>query len=117
MNNYKIKLKEGLNFKALILPLILMILGIILIFGSDSIFKIKNAHNIENTEQRLATMINDLEGVSDSEVMLLFNESGNVSGAAVICNGGNDSQNQKNIIDMITSLFGVGASDVFVGGR
>ncbi len=109
--------REKLSIKSLIIPIILMIIGLFLIFGTDAFFEKKNAENTDKMETRLVAMINDLDGVSDSEVMLLTDDDGNVKGAAVICNGGDLSQNQKNIIELITSLFGVGASDVFVGGR
>jgi len=111
------KASQNSGIKGLIIPIVLLILGILLVFGSDLIIKRKNAENSDKMEARIASMIDDLEGVSDSKVILLTDDDGNVTGAAVICSGGELSQNKKNIIDMITSLFGVGASDVFVGGR
>lgn len=108
---------DRFSIKSMIIPIIMLILGLILIFGTDKFIDKKNAENADKIEDRLASMINDLEGVSESEVMLLMDDEGNVKGAAVICNGGALSCNQKNIIELITSLFGVGASDVFVGGR
>jgi len=110
-------LSDKIGVKNMIIPLILLIIGLILIFGTDTFMAKKNAENADKMESRLAALINDLEGVSDSEVILLTDTNGNVTGAAVVCNGGDISQNQKNIIELITSLFGVGASDVFVGGR
>lgn len=109
--------KKTTALKGFIIPLLLLILGIVLIFGSDSILNLKKSESYEATEQRLVMMINDLDGVSDSNVMILFDDSGDVKGVAVICSGGEEYHNQKNIIDLITSLFGIGASDVFVGGR
>ena len=103
--------------KSLIIPITLLLIGIILVFGSDVLIKKKNDNYFDKMEERIASMIDDLEGITDSEVILLSDEDGNVKGAAVICSGGEISQNQKKIIDLITSLFGVGASDVFVGGK
>lgn len=103
--------------KSLVIPIILLIIGILLVFGSDAIIKKKNESDFDKLETRISSMIDDLEGISNSEVILLTDDIGNIKGAAVICSGGEVSQNQKKIIDLITSLFGVGASDVFVGGR
>ena len=100
-----------------LIPAVLLLAGIILIFASDFIVHKKEEENFDAMENRIASMIDDLSGVSDSEVILLTNENGTVSGAAVVCIGGDLSENKKNIIELITSLFGVGASDVFVGGK
>ena len=105
------------NFKTIIIPIILLLIGLFFIFGSEIFTSSSNSEKANKLEARLVEMINDLDGVSNSEVMLLTDNEGKVTGAAVICNGGNLSENKMIIIEMITSLFNVGACDVFVGGK
>lgn len=38
-----------------------------------------------------------------------------VSGAAVICRGGDDVTIQKNLTDLLSSLFGIGTDRIFIG--
>ena len=116
-NSSKLQILKNMSVKSLIIPLILIILAIILLFGDKLSSAQKVNAEIADTESRLCSMINDLDGVSDAEVMLLYDEDGNVSGAAVICTGGDDAQNRKKISDLFTSLFDLRYCDVFVGGK
>lgn len=115
--NHNIKSFIKDKFKTFIIPISLLIIGLLFIYGSDKVHNTAQKQQAEIIEERLSDMIDDLNGISESNVMLLTDDLGNVKGAAVICNGGELSENQKSIIDMITSLFGLGASDVFVGGK
>ena len=108
---------KGRSIKIIVIPMIVLIIGLILVFSDGEIAKSKDEKSKQDMEAKLCAMINDLNGISQANVMLLIDENGNVSGAAVICCGGDIPINQKSVIDLITSLFDVSTKDVFVGGR
>lgn len=116
-NNSFSEFFKNIPIKSTFIPLILILLAIILIFADKFTQDKKVSAEITDTESRLCSMVNDLEGVSDAEVMLLFDSNGNVSGAAIICIGGDMAINQKKISDLFTSLFDLRYCDVFVGGK
>ena len=108
---------KKISFKAIFIPLVLILIAVILIIFDSITNKSASNDYLDDTEARLCSMINDLDGVSNADVMLLSDADGKISGAAVICIGGNEAYNQKNITDLITSLFDIRSCDVFVGGK
>lgn len=69
------------------------------------------------TEARISEICSAVDGVGECKVMVTFEEgteSGKVYSVAVICEGADDVAVRARIIDLMTSLYGIGSNRVSV---
>jgi len=129
------------SVKGIGILLIALVLGVVLFLLGSNTEKEKGkgsavgSESVDALERRLEELLSELYGVSEVEVMInasavsnesqsVFAPSGaegadglGVNGVAVICRGGEKAINQKNIIDIVCTLFDIPYSKVCVCGR
>ncbi len=97
-----------------ILPLLILGAALILfgvIFSSDDA---KEAKTGLTDEESLAVLCSSIEGVGECSVRVNYGEEGKVYAVAVVCNGAENSEVRARLIDLFTSLYGIGANRVTV---
>ena len=62
---------------------------------------------------RLEELCSQIEGVGECRVMVTY-KSGEVYAVAVVCRGADSPKVRERIVDMITSMYGIGANRVTV---
>ena len=93
--------------------------GILLLtFGGDRILGGKRESTPEASpeavESRLAELVGEIEGIGQVRVFTRF-ENGQLCGAAILCEGGDDPAVQKGVIELLTALYGLGSHRIYVG--
>ncbi len=94
-------------------------LGVILLFGAALILigslgtgGGKKAES--GAEERVAEMCSLAEGVGRCEVMLSYGDGGEVVAALVLCEGADSPVVRARVVDMVSSLFGIGTHRIEV---
>ena len=68
----------------------------------------------KNNDPSLSELCSMVEGVGACEVMISYGESGEVVAVAVICEGADSVSVKSTLVDMIGSLYGIGANRISV---
>lgn len=102
--------------KRLVLFVGVFLLAVFLIFYDG-----KEAEREESTDEaRLVTLISSVEGVGECEVTVVYKESQaksdtrEVFAVAVVCDGGDNVNVRARIVELVTTIYGIGANRVSV---
>ena len=65
-------------------------------------------------ESRLCTILSDIEGVGEVDVMLQYGEDAQITGAIVTAEGADDPVVKNDVTNAVMAVFGISASNVEV---
>ena len=65
-------------------------------------------------EGEVAELCSTVAGVGECRVMLTVSEGGEVQSVAVVCDGGDSARVRAALTDLLSDLFGIGASRITV---
>lgn len=104
-------LKKFINEKrGKLLPLLVIPVAVLLIvLGSG----IESQPAQSTPEDELAAVCSEIEGVGECRVMVTYKD-GEVFAVAVICEGAENIRTRERIIELITSVYGIGSNRVTV---
>ncbi len=108
-NSFKDFLLSGRGIFSVV---ILLIVGILLIAAGELEKTDKSASDSE--ERRLSELCCATEGVGDCRVMITYTEGGEVFAVAVLCDGAGSSEVERDIKELVGSLYGIGANRITV---
>jgi hypothetical protein len=92
-----------------LLPLLIIPIAVLLIvFGSS-----ESQSAEPSPEDELAAVCSEIEGVGECRVMVTYKD-GEVYAVAVICRGADDIKTKERIVELITSVYGIGSNRVTV---
>lgn len=114
MENRSEKKKNVLKFvserkkELFILLLVALILGFSAwkIFGKSNDSIMQSVANLNATEQKLCSLLCEMDGVGDAEVMICETEEG-VQSVVVVCQGANDLRVILNIREAVAAALGM----------
>lgn len=101
--------------KSLWLIAAVLIFGVgLMMFGRGETSHVK----ADDTELKVKALCEQIDGVYDVHVMIVFEDETNVRGIAVVCDGGDNSAIKLKLTEVLSSLFKIpsGAISV-VGGK
>ncbi len=100
--------------KSLWLIVAVLAFGIILmLFGGDS-----NRNMSDSTEIHVKELCEQIDGVYDVHVMIVYKNDKDVGGIAVVCDGGDTAAIKLKLTELLSSLFTIPSSAVsVVGGK
>ena len=98
---------------ARILPL--LIIGAVLVL-TGSLVGGKDSEPVSavTEEQRLEELLASVEGVGKCRVMITYGEHGKVYSVAVLCDGAESVKVKSLVIELVSSLFGIGVNRIAV---
>ena len=108
--------------KWMFIPFLFVIVGVILIFTSDAI---ENAFIGEKTsegdaskkEREIAAFLEQGKDIDEVTVKLCLDGDGRVTGAAVICQGGEDAATKAMIVRLLSAALGLPSNKIEVSGK
>ena len=68
----------------------------------------------ETDEERLEAVCSSIDGVGRCRVMVSYGESGEVYAVAVLCDGADAVRVRESIVDLFSSLYGIGANRISI---
>ena len=89
----------------------MILLGVVISYKSDA-----PENDGTRREKEISAFLEKSAAIENVSVKLCFSEDGRVTGAAVVCERGNDARVQKEVIGFLTVLLGLGAHQVYVSG-
>ncbi len=92
---------------------IIFALGIMLIVFSSLDVKGKE-ENKTDEQERIALVCSEIEGIGRCEVMLNYSTLGRVESAVIVCDGADNVKVKERIVDLFTSLYGIGANRISI---
>lgn len=106
----KSELKKLINEKrGKLLPLLVIPIAVLLIvLGSG-----ESQSTEPSPEDELASVCSEIEGVGECRVMVTYKD-GEVYAVAVICRGADDIKTRERVVELITSVYGIGSNRVTV---
>ncbi|MBQ8235459.1 MAG: hypothetical protein IJZ37_02095 [Clostridia bacterium] len=103
--------------------LILMALCALLLIVFDSTGRSKGedatptfAQERQKEEEALSAFLEETKGVGDATVKLCMDDQGIITGAAVICTGGEDPVVQATVIRLLCAALGLPSNKIYVSG-
>ena len=113
MENNSEKKKSVLKFvntrkkEVIILLIVALILGFSVwkIFGKSDDKITQNVTNLNETEQKLCSLLCEMDGVGEAEVMICETEDG-VQSVVVVCQGASDLQVVMNVREAVAAALG-----------
>ena len=103
-------LKRGIPAKALVALAVGILLLFALLFATD----IGSAPEVQSEESRVAQMCCAIDGVAECHVMLTYSEADRVASVAVVYTGDQSKQTEREIKEMLCSLYGIGSNRIAV---
>jgi hypothetical protein len=95
--------------KGKLLPLLIIPIAVLLIvFGGGG----ESDDNV-TPEDELAAVCSEMEGVGECRVMVTYKD-GEVFAVAVICEGAESPKTRQKIVELVTSVYGIGSNRVTV---
>ena len=86
-----------------------------LIFVTVLFFITPEEKESEPEEEGIASLCSDIDGVGECRVTVSYREGGEqVYAVAVICEGADDPEVRARIVDLFTSLYGIGANRISI---
>lgn len=82
---------------------------LLIVFGGGE----KEKETVKGAEDELREVCSMVEGVGECRVMITYKDN-EVYAVAVICEGAGDPKTEMRIVDLITSLYGIGSNRVSV---
>ncbi len=97
--------------KRLLVPLVALIIAILIIvlFGGGG----EGSEPSEGDDERLEALCSMVDGVGECHVMVTYRD-GEVFAVAVICEGAEDIRVREKVVDLVTSIYGIGSNRVTV---
>lgn len=89
----------------IIIGIILMTLGVLLP---------KAEQGGDSLEEEMAELCSSVEGVGECRVMISYGEGGEVYAVAVLCEGAESVETERNIKELFSSLFGIGSNRISI---
>jgi len=115
----RLKLKSDNGFKEFILssrrilPILLLLgIGILLVFMGQG--EVAKKTETVGEEARLAEMCSAAVGVGDCRVMISYGEDGEVYAVAVLCDGADSIEVERDVKRLVGSLYGIGDNRITV---
>ncbi len=94
---------------------VVAVLGVLLLFIALGISDGEtNAPAVTDPTTELAETCSSLEGVGRCRVMISYGEGGEVSAVAVLCDGAESVYVRERIIELISSLYGIGSHRITI---
>lgn len=93
--------------------LALIIIGIILMTLGVLLPKTEPQSG-DSLEEELAELCSSVEGVGECRVMISYGEGGEVYAVAVLCEGAESVETERNIKELFSSLFGIGSNRISI---
>ena len=112
-------MRDLLKNKALpvLLLAVFMSITLILISENASNKQTNSPKEQERQEQALATFLEQTNGVDEVHLRLCIDENGKVTGAAVICSGGDDPIVSGKVIRLLSAALGLSSNRIEVCGK
>ncbi len=114
----KLKKDPALRDRALKCAALLIILAVILlsfdVFTQSRDGRRQILDDDGGTETELCAILSDIEGVGEVDVMLQYDEDENITGVIVTAAGAGNPVVQNDLINAVTAVFGISASNVEV---
>ncbi|HIU26512.1 MAG TPA: hypothetical protein IAC50_08480, partial [Candidatus Copromorpha excrementigallinarum] len=114
----KLKKDPSLRDKALKAAAVLIILAVILlsfdVFTQNRDGRRQIVDEDGGTETELCAILSDIEGVGEVDVMLQYDEEEKVTGVIVTAQGAGSPVVENNLINAVTAVFNISASNVEV---
>lgn len=107
-NSFKDFLLSG---RGIISVVIMLVVGVLLITAGEWDGD-KTASVGE--EGRLSELCSATEGVGECRVMITYTDSGEVFAVAVLCEGAGSSEVERDVKELVGSLYGIGANRISV---
>jgi len=106
------------NKNALIVLLLLAALIVIAIFlnGNKSLSVTKTGGSSQNksaTELKLESILSEIKGVGQAEVMINESEDG-IDGVIVVCSGGNNLMTRSDILNVVSTVLNVKENNIAI---
>jgi len=106
------------NKNALIVLLLLAALIVIAIFlnGNKSLSVAKTGGSSQNksaTELKLESILSEIKGVGQAEVMINESEDG-IDGVIVVCSGGNNLMTRSDILNVVSTVLNVKENNIAI---
>ncbi len=98
---------------ARILPVILLGAALIIIGAVFSGGEEERGEERTASED-IAELCSEIEGVGECRVSVAYNEEGSVYGVAVLCDGADNPEVKRRLVDLFSSLYGIGANRITV---
>ncbi len=94
---------------------LILIIGILAIIASV-IFTLtdKSKDTIEYSQSDIESLISNIDGISEAKV-IVYKSGENIEGIAVIYSGDSSARTKNKIYELISSLYGITYSRIFVG--
>lgn len=114
------KLKKDPKAKDLVIKLIALVIIVSVALLSFDVFtqnKDGRKQIIDDdggTEAALCSILTDIKGVGDVDVMLQYNEEEQISGAIVTAEGAGDPVVRNNLVNAVRAVFNIPVSSVMV---
>ena len=106
------------------IPLVIVaaLLGAVLLLfsnGAESSSKTKDdlSEYQSQKEGEIAVFLEESRGVDEVSVKLCMDENGKITGAAVICQGGNDPAVQAQVTRLLSAALGLPTNKIQVSGK
>ena len=107
-NSFKEFLLSG---RGIVSVVIMLVVGVLLIAAGE--WDVGGATEV-GEEARLSELCSATEGVGECRVMITYTDSGEVFAVAVLCDGAGSSEVERDIKELVGSLYGIGANRITV---
>ena len=96
--------------------IIILILGVLMIIFGAILSKKDKATETANAEnEEIAELCSKIDGVGRCRVYITYEEEGGrVYSVAVLCDGAEDVETRRDIVELFSSLYGIGANRISV---
>lgn len=115
---YKLFKEKGAKDKSLKIICILIITAVILlsfdVFTQNKDGRRQIVDGDGGVESELCTILSDIDGVGDVDVMLQYDDSEQITGAIVTAEGAGDPVVKNDVIKAVMALFNISATSVEV---
>ena len=91
----------------------LIVIGVLLLFVSTLGGEVSEA-SPETEEERLEAVCSSIDGVGRCRVMVNYGEGGEVYAVAVLCEGADTVRVRESIVDLFSSLYGIGSNRISI---
>ncbi len=108
------------NKSLTILLAVIAIAGVAMLFAGTFLQEQEKELSVEKqrkkTEEELVCFLENTPGVGKTTVRLCIDENGKITGAAVVCAGGNSPEVKAEVIQLLSTALGVGTNKIYVAG-
>ena len=107
MNKLKVFLKEKQKLIIVVLLIILLAFAVYMLFGGtkDTTATVTTISQSDN-EIKLTNILESMDGVGETSVMITETD-GVITGVVIVCEGGNSILVKNNILNVVSTAFGI----------